>query len=160
MTAISPPGAVGSVPVSVSNSAGTSIGGYFSYVTGLVENGSFESPVICPTPYQLFTPGSSGIPGWTVGGGGVAVVCNNYFSSEDGTQSVNLASGAPGSVSQTVATTEGDTYNLSMELAVGGENCGAVTGTFDVWWDGSLIGKVTLDSTGNTYCLLYTSRCV
>jgi len=154
ITAVSPPQAVGAVPVSVTNSAGTSstgAGAGFSYVPGMIENGGFESPVVCPSQYQRFNSGSTDIPGWTVGGGGAYLACNDYFQTQDGSQAIDLIAGPPSSVSQTIATTVGVTYSISASFAVGGSNCQGSAGTFDVYWNGALIASPTISSTGHSF---------
>jgi YVTN family beta-propeller protein len=154
ITAVSPPQAAGAVPVSVTNSAGTSstgTGGGFSYIPGVIENGGFENPAVCPSQYQRFNSGSTDIPGWTVGGGGAYLACNDYFQTQDGSQAIDLIAGPPSSVSQTIATTVGDTYSISASFAVGGSNCQGSAGTFGVYWNGALIAAPTMNSAGHSF---------
>jgi choice-of-anchor C domain-containing protein len=124
----------------------------------LILNGSFESPAVapCSDPYNCSGEGfeditpSNGpvIPGWTVGGDGIDLN-NNHWQAEDGSQSVDLAGDAPGSVSQTVATVAGQTYTLSWWMAGNPDN-GAAIKTMDVYWGGALVDSPTFDITDQT----------
>ena len=84
----------------------------------LVQNGSFESPVISGQ-YQTVQGGdSTTIPGWTVGGKSIDIVSGSLWQQVDGNQSIDLdGTPGPGSLSQVVSTTPGTTYTLAFELA-------------------------------------------
>jgi choice-of-anchor C domain-containing protein len=122
----------------------------------LVQNGSFENPPVTPCdaygcPDQGFVDllaGSSTIPDWTIGGDSVDLT-NNHWQAEDGSQSVDLAGGAPGSLSQTVTTVPGQTYTLSWWMAGNPDN-GAGIKTMDVYWDGSLVDQPSFNTAGHT----------
>jgi len=115
----------------------------------LVVNGGFELPSDGSSTYIEYAGGSTAIPGWTVGGNSVDVTSTSYWEADQGTQSLDLAGSAPGSVTQTVATTPGATYTLSWALA-GNTNCGASVKTMDVGWNGTVVDAPTFDTTGHS----------
>ena len=116
---------------------------------GLVENGSFEQPSDEGNLYIEYDGGSTDIPGWTVTGGSVDLTSSGYWQADDGTQSLDLAGSAPGGVTQSVATTAGDTYVLSWSLA-GNTNCGDSVKTMDVEWNGTVVDAPAFDTAGQS----------
>jgi hypothetical protein len=79
-----------------------------------------------PTAYlAMFGPGSTGMPGWTVGSAvgadnGVDLVSGTFdgvYPVSLGVQSVDLNHNTPGSVSQNLATTAGQLYALTFMLS-------------------------------------------
>jgi choice-of-anchor C domain-containing protein len=114
----------------------------------LIQNGSFETPSI-PSSVVEYDAGSTAMPNWTVGGNSVDLVGDSYWAAEDGDQSLDLSGSAPGSVSQTVATTAGSNYTLTWWMA-GNTNCGQPIKTMDVYWDGALVDSPTFNDTGDS----------
>ena len=114
----------------------------------LIQNGSFESPSI-PSSVVEYDAGSTTMPNWTVGGNSVDLVEDSYWAAEDGDQSLDLSGSAPGSVSQTVATTAGSNYTLTWWMA-GNPNCGQPIKTMNVYWDGALVDSPTFNDTGDS----------
>jgi len=84
--------------------------------TSLLQNGSFEQGPD-PGAFLPLNPNSTAIPGWTVIRGGI-----DYYGAEwasaDGKRSLDL-NGTPGvgGIAQTFATTPGQTYQVSFDLA-------------------------------------------
>ena len=116
----------------------------------LITNGGFEKPSIWQSSsFVEYDTGSVAVPGWTVGRNSVDLVGQSYIDPESGHQSVDLSGSAPGSVSQSVATTTGKNYTLTWFIA-GSTNCGQVVKTMDVFWDGTLIDSPTFDTAGKT----------
>lgn len=105
----------------------------------LIANGSFETPVVNPGTFQLFTVGSSGLTGWSVigpSGRDVATISTTFaqngvtFAAQSGNQSLDLTgfnSNSTEGVAQTVATTIGDRYHLT--FFVGNTTGGGIFGT-------------------------------
>ena len=94
-------------------------------------------------------PGSVQIPDWTVGGKGVDIVASDHWQAATGCgQSVSLAGGGPGSVSQTVNTKFGDIYLLTWQMA-GNYNCGPVVKRMAVYWEGKLVAAPSFNMTGS-----------
>jgi choice-of-anchor C domain-containing protein len=116
--------------------------------TNLIQNGSFESH-ICTQYVCQHGPDNKGIVDWTVGKTNVDIQTNSYFAAYDGNQSVDLSGSASGSVRQAVATTSGTQYDLSWYLS-GNMYCGPTTKTLNVYWDKTLVGTYTFDTTGDT----------
>nr|WP_310522217.1 choice-of-anchor C family protein [Polymorphobacter sp.] len=86
-----------------------------------IVNGSFEVG-ISPGGFTSVSAGdSTSIAGWTVGGGGVDYI-GSYWNASNGSRSVDLSGGAPGSVSQTFATIAGRTYTVSFDLSANPDN--------------------------------------
>jgi hypothetical protein len=91
----------------------------------LLSNGSFETPSVPVNNFTSFIVGSAGIAGWTVTGPAgkhVSIVSGTFsqngvaFEAEDGAQWLDLTGfddNSPEGVSQTIATTPGDQYQLS-----------------------------------------------
>jgi choice-of-anchor C domain-containing protein len=80
----------------------------------LIQNGSFESPVIGGA-FSTIPPGP-GLTNWTVGGAGVDLI-RTFWQPAEGAQSLDLSALDAGSVSQTVATSIGTTYDLLFDMA-------------------------------------------
>jgi len=109
----------------------------------LLANGDFEDPFI-NQPWAYIAPGSS-IPGWTASGSGV--VLNNTFgqpAAYSGVQSVELNYYGPAGLWQDIATTPGQTYELTFAMA-GQYNTGPSTKGMEIRWENALAGTVTWD---------------
>ena len=92
------------------------------FAGNLIQNGSFETPVIPVATYVAYNSGSTLIPYWTIAGPkNVALVSGGFiggysFPAEDGNQWVDLTGSSHSggeSVSQTVSTIKGHWYQLS-----------------------------------------------
>ena len=91
----------------------------------LIINGSFETPVVTVGSFSLFSVGAATLTGWNVVGSSgqdVGIVSGSFFqngvtfNAQDGAQWLDLTgfnSNSPEGVSQTIATTAGDRYQLS-----------------------------------------------
>jgi hypothetical protein len=98
--------------------------------TSIVQNGSFEEPVISAGSFQQF----STIPGWT-GNAGVEIQSNGVLGAEGGTpfgnQYVELNVQAPSALTQTLTTTPGAQYTVSFWFAARpGTGTNSATATF------------------------------
>ena len=78
-------------------------------------NGSFEDGAPCSGFIGLFA-GSTAVTDWTVGGGGVDIICG-YWESSDGDRNLDLNNLTPGSVSQEIETTPGLVYTITFDLS-------------------------------------------
>jgi len=91
----------------------------------LLTNGSFETPIVPAGSFTNFPTGSTLITGWTVIGPPVSVVSGTFdtpfFPAQDGAQWLDLTgpTSGGGGVQQAVATTPGQTYNLSFFVGTG-----------------------------------------
>ena len=83
-------------------------------------NGSFETGP-ATTRFTTLDPGSTAMTGWTVGGGGVDYI-GGYWNAQNGSRSVDLSGGAPGSISQTFDTIAGQGYTVTFYLSGNGDN--------------------------------------
>jgi hypothetical protein len=132
--------------------AGTVIasGGMASAAANLVNNGSFERPVVTAGGFQNFATGQS-FTGWKVVGatGAVSVVSGTFqsqgftFNAKAGAQWIDLT--GPGSktatgVAQSVATTPGTTYQLTFWVGNVNDPGGSfgVSSTVKVFVNGAL----------------------
>lgn len=113
----------------------------------LLTNGSFENPSGVGG-FAEYGGGSTAMPGWTVGGNSIDQI-GGYWTSQDGAQSLDMAGGTSGSVSQTVATKVGTTYTLSWYEA-GNPVCGQSPKVLTVTWNGTVLDSVTFDTTGHS----------
>lgn len=111
-------------------SFGLLVGGAGQAMADLITNGSFEDPVLAAgTALDVLGGDSTSIPGWTVLGINVLLIQTTYtdppvfnsgivqYNAQDGLNSVDLTgggnSGPTDGIQQTVATTPGQTYDLS-----------------------------------------------
>ncbi len=87
-------------------------------------NGSFESSsltraqsaALASQGFVTLGANSTAITGWKVGGKGIDYI-KSYWVPSDGSYSLDLSALAAGSISQSFATTAGQTYLLSFDLA-------------------------------------------
>jgi hypothetical protein len=105
----------------------------------LITNGSFETPTVPIGSFTNFTVGTAALTGWNVigpAGTNVSIVSTSFsqggvaFEAESGVQWLDLTGNGSNStegVSQTIATTAGDKYQLS--FYVGNTTGGAIFGT-------------------------------
>ncbi len=116
----------------------------------LLTNGSFEVATVPPTSFTNFPTGRSAITGWTVFGPPVSVVGASFdapfFPAQDGIQWLDLTgpTSGGGGVQQAVATTPGQTYNLSFYLGTGF----STTSTVGILINGSLLTTRTNSTPG------------
>ena len=92
----------------------------------LVTNGDFETPGVGP-PFVSYTAvDTTSLTGWTVASGSIDHI-GSYWTSASGSQSLDLAGNAPGSITQTLNTVAGQQYRLNFSMAgnvgSGGKNC-------------------------------------
>jgi len=114
--------------------------------TNLLLNGCFTDPALGKSgSYTDLTPGSTGIPNWTVGGDGAQAVGTYWPKSPGCPGSLWLADDSPGFVSQSVPTTPGDQYLLRWEIGGPGEV--EHPNALHVLWGGS---TVAVQSPGTT----------
>jgi hypothetical protein len=115
------------------------LAGSSSWAANLINNGSFETPIVAAGSYSLFGVGSSALTNWSVtgpSGTDVAVVSGSFgqggvtFNAQDGSQWLDLTgynSNSTEGVSQTIATTIGHEYQLS--YYIGNTTGGGIFGT-------------------------------
>ena len=89
-------------------------------------NGNFEDGPVIPltSPILTVSVGGTALPGWTVVGGAIAIVTDNYWVPLSGSRSVNLSdnstggtSNAGGSIQQAIASDAGATYRLTFWIS-------------------------------------------
>jgi choice-of-anchor C domain-containing protein len=76
----------------------------------IVQNGSFESPAVAPSPFEVSPP--QPIDGWTVTAGSVDLI-DGYWQAHSGVQSIDLSGDAPGTLTQDVSLDTGQLYLLT-----------------------------------------------
>lgn len=102
----------------------------------VIANGSFESGTD-PGAFLSVSPGdTTTITNWTVGGGGVDYI-GTYWTAEEGNRSIDLSGTSAGTLSQTFATTVGQSYLVTFFLA--GNPAG-----------GNTVKSVSVDATGGS----------
>jgi hypothetical protein len=125
----------------------------------LIDNGSFETPVVPVGSFENFGSGSTGITGWTVVGPEASVVSGSFsqecctFPAADGVQWLDLTGDGTNSVEgveQTIATTPGTTYDLSFWVGNTFDSGGifGTTSTVNVRLGG--IGGTLIDTATNS----------
>ncbi len=88
-----------------------------------------------------------GLTGWTISGGGIDIVNTSYWQSGEGVTSISLGWTAPATISQTVATTAGQAYDLSFLMAAEIFG-GSALRTMDVLWNGNVVSTPSFAYTG------------
>jgi len=85
----------------------------------LLGNGSFEQgPAIAQiNPIYSVPPGNTALTGWTVTGGAISIVTDNYWAPFSGHRSIALSNTGPGSVEQSFASSPGAVYRLTFWLS-------------------------------------------
>ena len=110
----------------------------------LVTNGGFESPVV-GYPWSTILAGN-GLTGWTINYGSIDLT-HDGWQSHSGDQSIDLAGNTPATISQTINTEEGKTYDLTFWLA--GNTFTQDPKSVNVYWNGGKVDSpVTFDVTG------------
>jgi choice-of-anchor C domain-containing protein len=79
-------------------------------------NGSFEEGAFTGAPFDTLTVGSTAITGWTVDSGSIDWI-GSYWPASMGVRSIDLNGTDPGAISQTLATTIGNTYDVTFDLS-------------------------------------------
>ncbi|MCC6715767.1 MAG: choice-of-anchor C family protein [Gammaproteobacteria bacterium] len=82
----------------------------------LVLNGSFETPIVGGSPFVTLNSGSLALPNWAILGSIDHI--GSYWQASDGNQSIDLNGyGLVGTISQSFATTPGQLYELTFDMA-------------------------------------------
>lgn len=111
----------------------------------LVVDGGFENPLVTsPTGWDLYGNGSP-MGAWLAGGAGVILVgAFGGPSAIEGNQCVELNYYQGGSVQQNLATTSGQWYHLSFEMA-GQYAAGPDLKTLHIYWGDTYLGQFAWD---------------
>lgn len=82
-------------------------------------NGDFETGPAIPAAQAILAvpPGNPALTGWTVVGGAINIVTNDYWASFSGTRSVALSSTGPGGIQQSLASVAGSVYRLTFWMS-------------------------------------------
>src|SRR5262249_50017154 len=85
----------------------------------ILVNGNFEQGPGIPDLYPIYPvpPGEASLTGWTVTGGAVEIVTDNYWVPLSGHRSLALCSSGPGSIEQSFATSSGSVYRVTFWLS-------------------------------------------
>jgi choice-of-anchor C domain-containing protein len=113
-------------------------------------NGSFETGTYVDggSGFEQLNAGDSSITGWTVDSGSVDWI-GTYWQAQDGVMSIDMSGADVGAISQTFATTIGNTYTVSFFLAGNPAGPPSVK-TLDVSATGGTVSHYTFDTTGST----------
>ena len=98
--------------------------------------------------FEQLNAGDTSLDGWTVDAGSVDWV-GTYWPAQDGSMSIDMSGLEPGTLSQTLATTIGDTYTVSFYLSGNPAGPPAVK-TLDVSATGGTVSSYTFDASANT----------
>lgn len=85
-----------------------------------IVNGGFEDSSVSSGFVDSFNVGfnPNGLPGWTVAGGGVDLVSNGLWDPAEGVNSLDMASGTPGTIFQDITDLViGQVYNITFAMA-------------------------------------------
>ena len=81
-------------------------------------NTSFEDATVSFTDgYSVVDAGHQTLTGWTAGGEGVDIVDKALWNADEGSRSIDLNAFNPGSISQTIDTVPGQTYDVSFAMS-------------------------------------------
>ena len=81
-----------------------------------IVNGSFEQGSFSTAGFDTLAAGDANITGWTIGGAGVDWI-GSHWQASDGNRSIDLSALSAGSLSQSLTTVIGKTYNVKFDLA-------------------------------------------
>jgi choice-of-anchor C domain-containing protein len=112
-------------------------------------NGSFETGTFVDggAGFEQLNAGDTSIAGWTVDAGSVDWI-GTYWPAQDGSMSIDMSGADAGTISQTLATTIGNTYTVSFYLS--GNPAGAPSvKTLDVNATGAVAASYAYDVSGN-----------
>jgi choice-of-anchor C domain-containing protein len=113
-------------------------------------NASFETGTYVDNGagFEQLNAGNTSIDGWTVEAGSVDWI-GTYWPAQDGSMSIDMSGVNAGTLSQTFATTVGNTYTVSFYLS--GNPAGPPTvKTLDVIATGATASSYTFDASGQT----------
>jgi choice-of-anchor C domain-containing protein len=108
-----------------------------------VTNGSFETGTFSGAPFDTLNAGSTDLEGWTIDSGSVDWI-GSYWQAADGARSIDLDGNAAGAISQTLATTIGNTYDVTFALS-GNPFGGPAAKTLTVGASGAASQSYTFD---------------
>jgi choice-of-anchor C domain-containing protein len=117
-----------------------------------VTNAGFEKPVVIRRSHRFEV---TDLRGWSVPSGNIDILTSRYWQPHSGRQSIDLAGCASGTIRQRLATTPGQTFELSYWIAGNVDTVGVRTAMVSV---GSTAGETDLatksesfDTTGKTH---------
>ena len=113
----------------------------------LVTDGSFENPALPSSASFTTILAGNSFGAWTVTSGSIDLI-RTYWAPSDGFQSVDLNGSAAGTISQNIATSNGQRYTLRFNIA--GNPDGAFDKTMRVWWGAQDLGTFTFTQAGWT----------
>jgi choice-of-anchor C domain-containing protein len=108
-----------------------------------VTNGSFETGTFSSAPWDTLFPGNTNLTGWTIESGSVDWT-GSYWPASEGSRSIDLSGNGPGVISQSFATTAGNTYTVNFDLS-GNPACGPAAKTLTVSAAGAATDSLTYD---------------
>ena len=86
-------------------------------VGATIVNGDFEEATVDPGGFYVVLPGgSTAITGWTVTGDSVELM-GGFWQASSGLHSIDLSGSDAGGIEQTFATTAGQLYRVTFDLA-------------------------------------------
>jgi choice-of-anchor C domain-containing protein len=119
-----------------------------------VTNGSFETGSYSSAPFDTLSAGSTDLEGWTIDSGSVDWI-GSYWQAAHGSRSIDLDGNAAGAISQTLATTIGNAYDVTFALSgnpfggpaaktltVGASGAASQSYTFDIGIAGNSTGDM------------------
>jgi choice-of-anchor C domain-containing protein len=115
-----------------------------------LSNGGFESGTYIDngSGFEQLNAGDTSLTDWTVDAGSVDWI-STYWSAPEGAMSIDMSGAEAGTISQTFATTIGNSYSVSFSLS--GNPAGPPNvKTLDVTATGGTAGSYTFDATGST----------
>jgi choice-of-anchor C domain-containing protein len=108
-----------------------------------ISNGSFETGAFSSAPYDPLNAGANNLTAWTIESGSVDWI-GSYWQAADGVRSIDLSGNGPGAISQTLATTIGNTYVVTFFLS-GNPDGGPAAKTLTVGASGADAKGYTFD---------------
>ena len=113
----------------------------------LLTDGSFENPALSSTTTFTTILTGQAFGAWTVTAGSIDLI-RTYWAPADGFQSLDLNGNAPGTISQTIATSTGASYSLRFSMAGNPDN--SINKVMRVWWGSQDLGLFTFTQGGAT----------
>jgi hypothetical protein len=105
--------------------------GVASAASNLVKNGGFEEPQLGENTGYVECPDGV-LQDWAIGGDGIDHIWT-YWAPSEGSQSLDLSRRGTGSISQSIPTTDSESYTLSFDMAAN-PACGLTEKLLMVHW--------------------------
>jgi hypothetical protein len=125
--------------------------------SAVITNGGFENPANTPIGGYVTYTGGESFPGWQVGGDSINVHHTGHTTALAGIQSLDLSGAAAGSITQSLSTVSGLTYQLIFGYGAHSYHPYSGPAMAQVFWGGVLADTVSRVASPNTVDINWTT---